>query len=564
MHPLLFLASRSIVNGFKRALTSPKRLIGLLGACAYYFWLIVRPIMAMQATSETIPNFGHHIAKMPPLALIDSIIFWFFALLTLIMVGGSSAKTLFKPADVDVLFATPVHPKHVLAFRLGRDYLLSMLLPIVLVAVTYQPARLTLDAFIRGFPKDGMLTFRAMGVAWLMLAMFNVCLQYSICLTLFSDDRKSDRNKKIFDWSSVTVVLGLVTLIYLQAQQVSSVDDFIAMSHLGYYRALFLPATLSTRLAMGPLEESLAPILTGALGLLGLAFIALKFALDRAPQMYDLAASRGYYTSEILTMHRGGNIMGIYAARARVGKLKVRRRWYHNWTVFGPLALVWKEMILQQRSANRFAWFLLALLVGLCLFLVHTSAELPEFGRSASVDAAGLLLLVFEIYGALLLSTAMSQAGFRETIRRLDLLKPLPFSSLQTVVGELAAKCTPIALFAAVNGALCVALRPNLWPYSLIGLITAPLFGLLISAITFFIILMFPEIEDQTQRGFGVLVSLVGLFLVAVPGLVIFVFLAFYTSIFLASLSLVAYDAITIVALIWICGRLYGSLNPSE
>ena len=44
MRPLVFLTVRSFVNGVKRALTSGKRLVGLLFFAGYYFWLVFRPI----------------------------------------------------------------------------------------------------------------------------------------------------------------------------------------------------------------------------------------------------------------------------------------------------------------------------------------------------------------------------------------------------------------------------------------------------------------------------------------------------------------------------------------
>src|SRR5690242_5354621 len=124
MRPLFFLTSRTFVNGLRRSLTSPKRLITTLVIISYYFYWFVRPFMTSSVGfgHNHMPNQGP--LEFPRLELLDSIVFIGFAGLSLILtlgLFGYRSGFGFKPADVDVLFPTPVSPRVVLMFRIVRD-----------------------------------------------------------------------------------------------------------------------------------------------------------------------------------------------------------------------------------------------------------------------------------------------------------------------------------------------------------------------------------------------------------------------------------------------------------
>src|SRR5205823_13873994 len=115
MKALLFLSTRSVVNGLRRALQSPRRLIGMIFVTAYYFFLILRPIgSSFSGRSSDFPmDFGF---DLPPLRVLQAFIFGGFALLTILLAltTASIQRLSFRPADVDVLFATPLDPRLVL------------------------------------------------------------------------------------------------------------------------------------------------------------------------------------------------------------------------------------------------------------------------------------------------------------------------------------------------------------------------------------------------------------------------------------------------------------------
>src|SRR5580765_6103787 len=131
MNALIYLTKRTFVNRIKRSFSSPKRLVSLIALSAYWFFLVMRPMGGpLGSHRRGIP--GGPIFDLPPMAVLQAFIFAGFAFLTLILGLSTSVQRLsFKPADVDVLFPTPLDPKRVLVFRFIRDYLLSLLIPLL-------------------------------------------------------------------------------------------------------------------------------------------------------------------------------------------------------------------------------------------------------------------------------------------------------------------------------------------------------------------------------------------------------------------------------------------------
>src|SRR5690348_15236021 len=139
MRPLFFLTFRSLINGLKRSVTSPKRLITTAAILMYYFWWFVRPLMG---SSVGFRGTGV-VYDFPALDLLDAIVFCGFAGLSLVLaLGLFGYRSAFKPADVDVLFPTPVSPRTVLVFRIVRDYLGTLLIPLFLIAITWKPLQI--------------------------------------------------------------------------------------------------------------------------------------------------------------------------------------------------------------------------------------------------------------------------------------------------------------------------------------------------------------------------------------------------------------------------------------
>lgn len=552
MEPLIFLTVRSVANGVKRALTSTKRLIGLIGVILYYVWMIMRPFTGSSRNAFSHPP--RPLIDMPSLAMIDAVVFWAFALITFFMLISMGQRSMYRPADVDVLFPTPVNPKYVLLFRLLRDYLVTLLLPFFFMIFLYRPAT-DIGVVIRNFPKEQGLVFRSALAAWFLVAMGWVCLQYAVSLSINRSDLQSDRNKKILSWGMGSFGLALVASIAYLGSRIETMDQFIAFSHLWPYRVIFFTATLASTVVTGAVQGNLIFVFSGLLGLVATILAGLWFALRQVGYMYDQAAAQGFGKSATMALQRKGDLIGIVAEQARSGKIKVSSRWYHKLNVPGPRALVWKEVIVQNRSTGKFTW----LLAPVVIFLAVTPALAPS-----RHGLSGILLLLMLGMGVFLSGMANMQSGFIELLRRVDLEKPLPFSPASIVFWEIVAKGFAPTVMVLLGAGVATAVNPGLWPYALASIIAMPTLGVLMASAIFLVIILFPDVDDPTQRSFRGLMTLLGLVILCSPGIGIFALLGIFVHPAVAAVFWAAANLGITVVVSMVGGGLYGQFNPSE
>ncbi len=552
MEALIFLTTRSVINGVRRALTSAKRLIGLIGVSIYYFWVIMRPFGASSQSA-----FLHHpraLGQMPSFPVIDSFVFWVFAVVTFFMLLSMGQRSGFRPADVDVLFPTPTSPRLVLVFRLLRDYLVTLLLPFFFLILLYRPMAGVGD-LVKNFPREQTLVFRAGFAAWFLVAMSWVCLQYAVSLSINRSDLRSDKNKKWLSWSLGALSMALIGSIAYLGSRIETMDQFVAFSHMLPYRIVFFTATLATTTVLGALQGNLAMIALGFTGL-GLTIAsALALAMRQVDYMYDQAAAQGFGKSATRALQRKGDVIGIVAEQARTGKFKAKSRWFHKLTIPGPQALVWKEVIVQNRSTGRFMW----LLTPFIILLAVTPALAPS-----RAGLSGMLLLFMLGMGVFLSGMASMQSGFIELLRRVDLEKPLPFSPATIVFWEIIAKGFGPTIMVFLGAAVATAVNPTLWPYALASIIAMPTVSVLMASAIFIVIILFPDVDDPTQRSFRGLMTLLGLVILCSPGIGAFVVLSIFVHPAISAIVWAGVNlGITVVVSI-VGGGLYGGFNPSE
>ena len=92
-----------------------------------------------------------------------------------------------------------------------------------------------------------------------------------------------------------------------------------------------------------------------------------------------------------------------------------------------------------------------------------------------------------------------------------------------------------------------------------------PCMTLALSAMSLLLVLLLPDVDDPTQRGFRGLATLLGFAAMTGPPIVVFAGLA-WLKVPIFATSCVA--GATMVALAWLCsmvsGRIYESFNPAE
>jgi hypothetical protein len=536
---------------------SPRRLISLLVFASYYVFVFVRPF----ERPSRVPSDFRMQFEFPPLAVLDAIVFGGFALASLMLaIGAFGPKGGFRPADVDVLFPTPISPKVVLLFRLVRDYLLTLLVPLAIILIGWRPARMGLEVFFRNFPEYGAHVFRAAAVAWLLLALSWICIGYAASLFVNRSDLVSDRNKRVIAVGIAALFLAVGVFVALALREEFSWTTLYGLSQSPFLRVVFFTATAATALVMAPLEGSAVSLLLGLGGLALIIFAALRVAFTQVDWMYDQAAARGFATANARELHRKGDMYGLLAEQARRGKLRPGRlaRRIARTNANGAGALVWKEALLNARGGLLQVWILFPIVLFMVGILAYGMADQP-------VRLAGAAFAFANGIGVFLLVIATATTGFVELLRRVDLQKPLPFSPAVTVGAEVVAKVVPllpILLGAAILG---VALDPRLWPHAIASLIAMPALGVLLSAVVLLTTVLFPDIDDPTQRGFRGLMTLLGLAILALPsaGLAVGLYILGVHPI-LVSIPSVLINAALAAGVSLVAGSLYGAYNPSE
>lgn len=556
MKALLFLTTRSIKNGVKRAITTPRRLVSIVIFLGYYYLMFMRPAAGAQA-SASLRNV--HLAA-PPMEVLPAVIFGMFALLSLVMlVGVFSPLTGFRPADVDMLFATPVSPRMVLIFRIIRDFSVTLLTPLIMTLFAIRPASAGWSLLFRNMPhpEASSIALRMITVAWILMAMVWVSLTYAITLFTNRSDKQSDRNRKILGWT-VGCVFGLVVLyIGYEYTQMQSARDYLNLADSPILRSVFFTASFATEMVMAPLTGDWAMGVLGVGGLVVLAAGAFYLALIQSGWMYDQAAAKGFSSIERRQLQQKGDMYAMVAYMAREGKLKPgKKTWIHRLKLKGPKALLWKDYFLQTRGMK----FMVYLMMAIALFI----NIMPTLGSSFS-RGGGYVILMMQGITVLMVTMSFAQTGFLEFIRRVDLQKPLPFSSGTSIFMEVLAKSLLGIVATWLSSLVLLILSPEHWQFLLAAIIGTPAFALMISSVTLMLTLLFPDIDDPSQRTLRGMLQLLSIVILATPGVIIVALaVSLGSPILLAMLPAAVMNLALTYLICNMSGSLYAGYNPSD
>lgn len=562
MKPLAFLVSRSLINGIRRAFSSARRVIGLIVMLAYYYNFIMRPFSRTPGTTSMRPTtlagkFEYHPQYM------EAGIFGVFALLTLLMMLSSfRPRGGFRPADIDVLFPTPLNPKVVVAFRILRDYIVTLFFPIFIAVISGRSARLDSLNFLNHFPAgQAQVAGRLLTFSYFLLSLFWVSLGFAGGIVLGRDEGKSDRNFKLTNWGIFIAILAVIAYASIRLTNSPSVETAVAVAQSPLLRIVFFTATAATEIAMAPLGGSwlwgglsIVAVLTGIV-------VCIRFTLDNASYLYDQAAAKPA-TIDSAKMRQAGDTYGLMAQQATKGKLKRGRisQRIAKFRVRGAAALIWKELVLHARTG---LWqYMIFGPVGIMIVLAPVMGKAETSGGNAALDALFLTMLGLV---AFIVSSVNTQSGFIELLRRGDFLKPLPFGPTRTVFWEVAAKTLPTFLISAIASIGVIVLKPGLILTAISGIFLAPSLALVLSGGSLIVILLFPEVDDPTQRGFRGLMNLLGAVIVAIPTVLVIGGAVYLKApLVFAAVPMVGINVAIAIGLSAIAGGLYGSYNPSE
>lgn len=560
MRALVFLVSRSLLNGFRRMFSSVRRLISAALIIGYWSYYLLRP---WGGSSSNFANpIGHPRFAFPQVEILDAGLFAVFMVVSIpLLLSITSYNKTMRPADVDVLFPTPVDPKLVMGMRLIRDYLATLLIPLILGLFAWRQARL--ESIFSGLPhpETAGYVIKTAAVSWFLMAMVWTCFGYAATLFINRSDLASERNKRILHWSAAIVIGGTIAYVYVAIKADISWARAISLAHSPALRIPYFIPALGTELALGPITGIGASFVAG-LCLLGLLGVGYAIALTQVGWMYDQAAVRGFESIESMKMRRSGDIFAIAAESARKGKVRAGRQTsLHRLRVRPAGTMAWREAILQLRAmkTSMILFFIIAAAYSLAPILLST------LGHSIRSEVQGFVFLGALCLALFMMVNANATTGFIEFLRRVDLLKPLPFTPARLIVMEILAKSIMPIAFVTLCSLIDLVAIPGIWPFFAASLISFTPLALTMTAVILTITLLFPEIEDPTQRGFRGIMQLLGMAIVLLPGVVAFALLYLWTKTPIWGALLASGLNISFVfGLSVLAGNLYVDYNPSD
>lgn len=557
LRPLLYLTFRSFLNGIRRGLTTPRRLIGTIVLLGYYFFFFMRPSLG---ASSRIPSDVAGRLTLPPLEVIDGLVFGVMTFLSVFMLlGVTTANMNYKPADVDILFPTPIPPRIVLLFRMVRDYLIIIIIPIFITLIGIKPAKIGWETVFRDMPQYGGLTLRFMMLSWLLIALGWISISYAVSLYVNRSDRNSTRNRRIMGWTVSTLLIGIVAYISFHIRGVESPTELLAFSRDPILRVFFFMATFATEFTLSPFSETMARnMIIGLGGLMVVPVVGIILALKQVEWLYDQAAVKAVATQSATNMRKAGDMSGIAAEAARAGKRHLKLDFLQRVRWHGPMALIWKELVLQPRT-------MLWMSVGFTIMGVMMTVMPVVFPDTDEKAPLGYVMLIMQGITVFTVSMAMSQTGYVEVLRRVDLQKPLPFKPSTTVWCEVLSKALLSFIPAAIGALILLVLRPHLWAYIFAAFIATPSLAVLMCASVFLVMMLFPDVDDNSQRQFRGMMAMLAVIITGVFPLGAFIAMAaLHVPPYLgaAVFAVISLGIATFVT--WISGQLYASFNPSE
>lgn len=566
MKPLLFLQIRQIVNGVKRAIRSPRRLIGFL---FFLLWIGGGPLrtlfMGRGFVSTTGPEseaLMRNIHLQNPIGVVTSAAFLVLgAFCTLSVLSLTAYRGTFNMPDVDVLFPTPIDAKTILKFRILRDSLLTILVPLIFTLIFFAPAAQAVMTLREQLSIQSVfVSIRLMYLAFLIMSASLVTLGYGITMYLNRPVRGSEVQLRAAIWMTMMFPIIVIGVFLLGLHQQFTVESVITSANSPVLRVILFPAYFAANFATVPITHNWAMFALSIAVFALMITASFQFALSQAKWLYEISSMRAAALSEMMGQMKQGAVYGSTLNRARKGKLRaVRLGFLNRWTPTGVMALVWRDLVVQARTQGLFN---LLLPIGLAIFpkviiMIQTSEEV--------VTSKMGIIAIFMLH-TLALAANTAQIGFAEFLKRVDTLKPLPFRSAGVALAEILGKSATAVLGAILGFSLAAVLYPDMVWYAIAGVIFVVPATVLNSSVTMIITVLLPDVEDPTQRSFRGLVQMLAMMASWLLPLGTYLGLMFgaHAQPLIASLTAQIFMIPEILLCSFFAGKVYESFNPKE
>jgi len=505
---LMHLQARGFLRRTLRGAGTPKRMVLLvLGVLMFLLWLGPTVFAAINSKRSD----PMRVQTMMPVALLG------ICLITVITSAGDKAIA-FTPGEVNFLFAAPFTRRQLIAYKLAKSAVASLLTGLFLSILLLRHARWWPACYL------GII------LSLLFVQLFSI---NAVILAQTVGDRA---------YSNVRRIVGGVAIVlaFLAVRRVASVHSgpggpVELMRHMR--DSPIGSAVLAPFDVFGQAMTARGPAALAKSGLLAIAIdgllLALVFVLDSAYAQAAIEASARRYAK--IQRIRGGAFLSIGLGKTSTLHLPAPP-WLGG---AGPVA--WRQVISAMRSARGLMLLLLIVAVG-------AGPALAAAAASGNSNQMAPLLIGMMLWLTILIAT-MLKFDFRGDLDQMEVLKALPIRSAAIAIGQL---LVPSFMLAALH--VCVLLGaahaiPAHRTAFLIACALALPVDLLLFAIENLIFLLFPSRPAAVSPGdFQVLGRQVVVMAVKVIALAIACLPTMFVAIFVWILSGRSAVALTLAA----------------
>jgi len=504
---LLFLTVRVMVNSFRRAFENPLRavltiLVLIFIVCGWGSALLAMLIEPPRPPRAPIP------ALDPTVALGRSMVIVLGLHIAYIVLGllpsfSRGWLSYFVEGDVHFLFPTPIKPltlfRGLLLVR-GAIGIAALMLMLIIYLILLGGRSMRQLAMV-ATPQAGSWSLLAYPLLFLVMSL--ALLWLGVAIRLMEMERP-----RVLTWFWVGIVswalvgVGLVVgRAWFLVQQAGQPTFAALQASIEWLPAMLwlLPAR-SLSDAMLVVYQGWTPAIgLGLLFWLGVLLWADRCIVRESGRLYELAAFMAQRSSR-LRMARGDPMQAAYQRALERMSERARPvrtlRWLERWTPRGVWALLWRDLLLSWRLQG---WGLVLMLLLLVAIPTVPLALMRYLIEKDSLGAAKAIYLMMQ-YTIMLMMAFGSYYGIVDLLRRVELQKPLPFSSREVVLVE----SLPIALLVLVMqlmvAMIAILLFPQAWGFWLgMGLVVAS-FAPVLQMAMWMLALLNPDPNDYTQR----------------------------------------------------------------
>ena len=504
---LLFLTVRVMVNSFRRAFENPLRAVLTILVLIFIVCGWGSALLGMLIEPVRPPRTPAHLLD-PTVALRRSMVIVLGLHIAYIVLGllpsfSRGFFSYFVEGDVHFLFPTPIKPLTLfrgLLFVRGAIGIAALMLMLIIYLILLGGRSMRQLAMV-ATPQAGSWSLLAYPLLFLVMSL--ALLWLGVAIRLMEMERP-----RVLTWFWVGLVswalvgVGLVAgRAWFLVQQAGQPPFAALQASIEWLPAMLwlLPAR-SLSDAMLVVYQGWTPAIgLGLLFWLGVLLWADRCIVRESGRLYELAAFMAQRSSR-LRLARSDPVRAAYQRALERMSERARPvrtlRWLERWTPRGVWALLWRDLLLSWRLQG---WGLVLMLLLLVAIPTVPLGVMRYFIEKDSLGAAKAIYLMMQ-YTMMLMMAFGSYYGIVDLLRRVELQKPLPFSSREVVLVESLPTALLVLAIQLMVALIVILLFPQAWGFWLgMGLVVAS-FAPVLQMAMWMLALLNPDPNDYTQR----------------------------------------------------------------